>query len=245
MAVLTKKIFFSGSILTLTGIHIGGTNSSMAIGGPDKTVVRNPLDNRPYIPGSSLKGKMRSLIELAEGTITVAQGNPQIKYRPSNDPHTLSGMLFGTASGDTNQRPSRIIVRDGKLLSEAEEFTHTDLPYSETKTEVTIDRVTARANPRQIERVPAGARFELNLVLNVFESDDESRMIQGIWTALELVQDDYLGGNGSRGYGQIQITIDKITEKSAKYYKGGEPERDISLEVEIPGILRKTEASHT
>ena len=243
MAILKKKLIFSGTITTLTGIHIGGTNSSMAIGGPDKTVVRNPLDNKPYLPGSSIKGKMRALLELTEGTIRKDDGDKKIQHKPTFEISHLAAQLFGTASGNNNQRPSRLIVRDGKLLSDEKEFTNTDLPYSETKTEVTIDRVTARANPRQIERVPAGARFELNMVLNVFESDDESRLVKGIFHALQLVQDDYLGGNGSRGYGQISITIDSIHERNTNFYKGEGDELDISAQVDIPEIFQKNVSS--
>ena len=69
MTQLKKKIFIKGEIELLTGTHIGGTNSAMGIGGPDSTVVRNPIDNKPYIPGSSLKGKMRAMVEIADGTI--------------------------------------------------------------------------------------------------------------------------------------------------------------------------------
>lgn len=207
-----KKIIITGEITTKTGLHIGGTNASMNIGGPDKFVVRNPFDNKPYIPGSSLKGKMRSLLELMDGVINVEKGG----YGPTKDSSTRAGKLFGTV-GD-KQQPSRLIVRDCMIISSMEDFKNTDMPFTESKTEVSIDRITAKANPRTFERVPAGARFKLNMILNVF--DDEEEMLKDtLMVALKLVQDDYIGGNGSRGYGQIEISNLKFHEKTLKDYE--------------------------
>jgi CRISPR-associated protein Csm3 len=210
---LTKKIVYSGVITLKTGLHIGGTNAALNIGGPDKFVVRNPVNNIPYIPGSSLKGKMRSLVEIANGETN--------NGKPTNNPNAEAGQLFGI-SGDTDySRPSRLIVRDAELIIKDENlgidenfFSNTDLPYTESKTEVSIDRVTAKANPRTFERVPAGAKFSFNMVLNVFESDNENQLKKTLEQAIQLLHDDYLGGHGSRGYGQVQIEIFKEEEKS-------------------------------
>lgn len=203
---LIKKIIYTGTITLKTGLHIGGTNAALNIGGPDKFVVRNPINNVPYIPGSSLKGKMRALVELSKGCVSV---NNKGEARASEDPDSISGRLFGVATGKSNNRPSRLIVRDAELdLSEPELFANTDLPYTESKTEVAIDRVTAKANPRTFERVPAGAKFKLNMVLNIFEDEDEMQLKETLNLALRLLQDDYLGGHGSRGYGQVSIELD-------------------------------------
>lgn len=191
---LKKKIIYTGTIVLKTGLHIGGTNTALNIGGPDKFVVRNPITQLPYIPGSSLKGKMRSLIELAYGETN----NGSV----TKDPNTKAGKLFGVASEIDNGHPSRIIVRDGELKN-PEELSNTDLLYTESKTEVNINRITAKANPRTFERVPTGARFNLEMVLNVFDGDDEEELKSTIKKAIELLEDDYLGGNGSRGYGQV------------------------------------------
>ena len=59
---LEKKIIISGKIIAESGIMIGGNNTAFEIGGTDKQVVRNPINKMPYVPGSSLKGKMRSLL---------------------------------------------------------------------------------------------------------------------------------------------------------------------------------------
>ncbi len=202
---LKKKIIYTGTIVLKTGLHIGGTNTALNIGGPDKFVVRNPITQLPYIPGSSLKGKMRSLIELAYGETD----NGSV----TKDPNTKAGKLFGLSSDIENGHPSRIIVRDGELKN-PEELSNTDLLYTESKTEVTINRITAKAMPRTFERVPAGAKFNLEMVLNVFDGDDEDELKNTIKKAIELLEDDYLGGNGSRGYGQVKIKLNVPEEKT-------------------------------
>jgi len=216
---LIEKIEFRGSITLKTGLHIGGTNSSMQIGGIDKSVIRNPITNQPFIPGSSLKGKLRSLLEISTGNIKdVNMG--QVKNGPADA--GISADLFGNATNN-NQKPSRIIVRDCELLNASELLEKTEIPYTEGKTEVVIDRITSAASPRQIERVPAGARFELNMVLNIWEQDNNKEdLISNLFKALELLRDDYLGGSGSRGYGQISIEIDAILSKTSKDYYGVE-----------------------
>ena len=207
---LVKKIIYTGTITLKTGLHIGGTNAALNIGGPDKFVVRNPINNVPYIPGSSLKGKMRALVEIAKGCISDGKA--------SNDPKSLSGELFGVATGNSDNRPSRLIVRDAELdLSRPEMFDNTDLPYTESKTEVAIDRITAKANPRTFERVPAGAQFKLNMVLNIFEGENEQRLKETLQLAIRLLQDDYLGGHGSRGYGQVEIRLDSQDGRTETY----------------------------
>lgn len=219
---LQKKILYTGVITLKTGLHIGGTNAALNIGGPDKFVVRNPINNIPYIPGSSLKGKMRSLVEIANGDTK--------NGKPTNDPTTKSGALFGVSGDTENSRPSRLIVRDAEMFTEHDsdeelkiygltkkdvpDFSNTDLPYTESKTEVNIDRVTAKANPRTFERVPAGAKFKLNMVLNIFENEDEESLKKTLDQGIKLLQDDYLGGNGSRGYGHVIFENLKIESKT-------------------------------
>lgn len=208
MTKLLKKIIYTGTITLKTGLHIGGTNTALNIGGPDKFVVRNPLNNLPYIPGSSLKGKLRSLLELAYGCMTVDKNG---NCKASNNPKSESGRLFGVAANDGGQ-PSRLIVRDGEMIiHDIEKFNNTDLLYTESKTEANIDRVTSAANPRTYERVPAGAKFKLNMVLNIFDTDDEADLKKLLDEAIALLHDDYLGGSGSRGYGQV--VLDYSTEE--------------------------------
>lgn len=209
---LVKKIKFTATIELLSGLHIGGTNTSMAIGGVDNFVVRNPVDMKPYIPGSSLKGKMRSLLELAYGE---HRGGAV-----SDSTATRSGALFGVgaASRDLNAHPSRLIVRDAMWIDTAVNFDKTDLYLAESKTEVNIDRITSRANPRTQERVPRGAQFRFEAVLSIFENryrddngqetvekESEEQYREDIRKAIALLENDYLGGHGSRGYGHVHF----------------------------------------
>ncbi|HOV83959.1 MAG TPA: type III-A CRISPR-associated RAMP protein Csm3 [Paludibacteraceae bacterium] len=206
---LNKKINYTGTIVLKTGLHIGGTNSAMSIGGPDNFVVRNPLTNIPYIPGSSLKGKMRALIEISTGEVNE-------KGEASENPNGIAGKLFGVGA-NKGGHPSRLIVRDAELMIDDPEvdFNKTDLPYAESKTEVTINRVTAEANPRTFERVPAGAKFNLNMVLNIFEGEDENELKKTLNDAIQLLENDYLGGQGSRGYGQVKF--ENLKEEVIEY----------------------------
>lgn len=211
---LVKKIKYTAKIELLSGLHIGATNLAMAIGGVDSFVVRNPIDQKPYIPGSSLKGKMRSLLELANGEYS----NNGRGFSPCTDPTKPSGHLFGTSAGDTAQ-PSRIIIRDA-LMSDGQEekLRNTDLYLTEAKTEVAIDRITANANPRTNERVPKGVIFNFEAILDVFSTDDEKQLRDSFTKAVKLLEDDYLGGHGSRGYGHIRFTEWKEEEKYTDQY---------------------------
>lgn len=206
---LIKKVIYTGKIILKTGLHIGGTNANLNIGGPDKFVVRNPINNIPYIPGSSLKGKMRALVEIANGETNGG--------KPSNKITTKAGALFGVSGDNDSSHPSRLIVRDAELDIHACDFSNTDLPYTESKTEVCIDRITAKANPRTFERVPAGAQFKLNMVLNIFADEDEKELKETLNQAIKLLEDDYLGGHGSRGYGQVEIKLDNPEGEERTY----------------------------
>lgn len=219
-----KKIFISGKIIAKTGLHIGGTNIGMSIGSTDNTVVRNPITNEPYVPGSSIRGKMRSLLERLHGEFTTMQGS-DIQNGPLTDkPDHIICKVFGLpADKDKNpgKPPSRLIVRDGNLLNagELEASQEMDMPFTEIKTEVVIDRVTSMAMPRQLERVPAGAQFGLEMVLNVWEGDDEAKMLNLLFTGLTLMQNDYLGGHGGRGSGQVKVVLEKTREKTLKEFQ--------------------------
>lgn len=240
MTSLKKKIIISGIMKATTGLLIGGSNTAMGIGGPDKTVIRNPLTNKPYVPGSSLKGKMRSLLELTYGSF----GNKEmgkVKNGPGQDPAKITTVLFGSARGDEHQRPSRLIVRDGQLINGDDFMGKTDLPFTESKVEVVIDRLTSAAMPRTSERVPAGAEFSIEIVLNVMENDSfkESDLLDLMFKGLVLLQDDYLGGSGSRGSGRIKFHISKVEERSAEYYHSSDQTaKDITDTCGLPNELR-------
>ena len=161
-----------------TGLHIGASKDNLDIGGLDAPVLRDPVTRAPYVPGSSLKGKLRSLLERRRGMLTIRHSGQGHRHE-CTDPACPVCRLFGAAGGrDGDNIPARLIVRDS-LLTEAElellSAIDTGLQYTEWKFENALDRITAAANPRQLERVPAGARFTFELVYNVEAPQQEQR----------------------------------------------------------------------
>jgi len=224
---LHGRIILNGEIEALTGLHIGGSPGALAIGGVDLPVIRNPVDQRPYIPGSSLKGKMRSLWEKVKGvkqnrsigkgvSIHACEAKPDYEKCPVCQ-------IYGTLGQSDAAFPTRIVVRDVPLNAASLAEAKTDLPFSEVKWEAAIDRVTSAATPRQIERVPAGARFDgMQIVFNIYAQDDLTRFFD-VLTALQLVEDDYLGGHGSRGSGRVAFKKLRLYSKRADDYQNPEP----------------------
>lgn len=197
MEKLIKKIKISTTIELISGLHIGGNSESVEIGGIDNPVIKIATKkNQPYIPGSSLKGKMRCLLEQMAGSNKVG-GDPTINN------------LFGSA-GDKGG-PSKLIVRDAYLkkesLAELEQCPNLDMPYTEGKWENVIDRVKGTAeHPRQTERVPAGVSFTTEFIINVWNTDNETDLISILKQGINALENDYLGGSGSRGYGQVKFS---------------------------------------
>ena len=191
---MITKVRISGKIEVLTGMHIGGSSAFSAIGAVDSPVVRDVRSRLPMIPGSSLKGKMRALLAKKYNTAVV---------EPDNDAPCLID-LFGSAKKE-NIRCSRILFSD-MIMSNWDELKQPGLTSStEVKFENSIKRTTAVANPRQIERVIRGAEFPLDLI---YEMDTEEKMkmdFEIIRDGLRLLEYDYLGGNGSRGYGKVRF----------------------------------------
>ena len=210
MKQLVKKIKINTSITLVTGLHIGGNSENVEIGGIDNPVIKlASKDNVPYIPGSSLKGKMRCLLEQAAGA-------PQVGM--DDKVNNLFGITENKTLRTSNQ-PSKIIVRDA-MLSEASkkmllDCDNLDMPYTENKFENVIDRVKGVAeHPRQTERVPAGAVFNAEFILNIWDDDDEQELMALFEKGIRLLENDYLGGSGSRGYGQVKFGEFKRAELS-------------------------------
>ena len=224
---LRGRIFIEFDIETVTGLHIGGSDSGVAIGGVDKIVIRDPMTDRPYIPGSSLKGKIRSLLEKYQGLKQNKKiGKVYIHTCEKHDAYQKCAVcqIFGIPGGfvkDIEEKnkaggPTRLIVRD-VLMSKYEadriqREARMDMPFTEVKSEVAIDRVTSAASPRQMERVIAGTVFnDGQMILNIFDIDDKgaSANVEYLHTIIEgmqLLEDDYLGGLGSRGSGRIRFS---------------------------------------
>lgn len=235
---LKYNVFIDFEIELLTGLHIGGTNASVQIGGVDKSVIRNPLNDEPYIPGSSLRGKMRSSLEKALNLELNQRIGAQVTIHTAKDDKEYLkspvAQIFGVTGENDFARPARLIVRDVPLSAKTKEESRKrklDLPYSEIKTEVAIDRITSAATPRKLERVPAGSIFGPgSMVFSVYDDDLEKRneLFDTIIQGMRLVEDSYLGGNGSRGSGQIRfinlVFHARDTEKYGEKRKLGEAE---------------------
>lgn len=225
---LYGKVQLKGVMRALTGLHIGGSKESLDIGGIDAPILRHPVTLEPYIPGSSLKGKMRSLLEL----MFYAEGKVEIKATRENQKKPMYMhicedwdsaakcpvcRLFGS-SGDFNF-PSRLRVRDLRLT---EVFRNQSEYWEEYKSENAIDRITSMADPRTIERVPEGIEFEFEIVYNVEKKEDLKDDLLNLLTAMQILEDDYLGGYGSRGYGKVQFNFSNVIAKPLSYYLGNE-----------------------
>ena len=215
---LTNIREIKGTIHVLTGLHIGSGNAEMHIGGSDNPVIRDPHTNQPYIPGSSLKGKIRSLLEWRAGLAAINGGKPMGYSALSKAPdkkearHILQ--LFGVSDQlDKEQSleigPSRLAFRDC-LLDEAwvTKIREKSLPLTETKMENTIDRVRGVAeHPRNTERVPAGAVFQFSLIVKVLDMDGPD-LLDALFIGMKLLEMDSLGGSGSRGYGRVKFHLE-------------------------------------
>lgn len=192
---MLAKIEISGTLEVVTGLHIGGSSAFSAIGAVDSPVVKDTRTNQPMIPGSSLKGKMRSLL--------AKRYNEFKAEKPDDDAECLTD-LFGSAKKG-QVKTSRLLFTD-MFLENMDELKRAGLTgATEVKFENSIFRATAVANPRQIERVVRGAVFPLQLI---YEVEDEEKMISDfkiLKEGFELLEYDYLGGNGSRGYGRVKI----------------------------------------
>lgn len=194
------KIKIEGTIELKTGLHIGGDDSFSAIGAIDSPVVRDPLTREPIIPGSSLKGKMRSLLAREMGTTPAGK-----TAGFENDCREIK-RLFGSSSPTSNAegtgiQMSRLQFGDCFLINKG------DLPQIfETKFENTIDRLTSVANPRQIERVIRGAKFKVEIIYNVEDESEVEEDFKNIAKAIRLLENDYLGGGGTRGSGRVSFT---------------------------------------
>lgn len=226
---LYGRIILEGDIEAVTGLHIGGSPGALAIGGVDLPVIRNAVNQVPYIPGSSLKGKMRSLWEKSTGAEQNRSIGKGVTIHACEQKEAYERcpvcQIYGTLGQSDAAFPTRIIVRDVPLAEASLKDVRTDMPFTEVKWEAAIDRVTSAATPRQIERVPAGAVFsQMQIVFNIYEPGDIERFLD-VLTALQLVEDDYLGGQGSRGSGRVAFKNLKMTCKSTSDYDQGQEKK--------------------
>lgn len=223
MAKFIGNIIIRGKIECLTGLHIGAGKDTMEIGGVDSPVVRDPVSRLPYIPGSSLKGKMRSLLEFATGKV----GNGDIHTCNRADCEVCRP--FGSSAQEARTcGPTRLLVRDAYPDEETKkkwEDLDSELMFTEMKSENYIDRITSAANPRFIERVVKGSKFDLEMVYGVYDVDGHNDLdfFEQVVLAMRMFEDSSLGGNGSRGYGQVRMKFaPPVFVDAGDYRKGGE-----------------------
>ena len=196
---LQGKISNTGKLKIITGMHIGGSSDFAPIGAVDSPFIRDPFTHAPIIPGSSIKGKLRTLLakmHCKDYLLNTVDKDDEVIAR-----------LFG-ASGNSFACPARLQFFDLFVTQETiDNFNaiETDTYVGEVKFENTISRTTGVANPRQIERVPAGAVFNFKLVYNVERVEEVEQDLQTLKEAFELLENDYLGGHGSRGYGRVKL----------------------------------------
>ena len=184
----------------LTGLHIGGSTDTFDIGGADSTVIKNPLTHEPYIPGSSIKGKLRSLLTQKYGNVSVKNKDSEILLEKDE-----IRCLFEPVSTSDDLKVSRCIFRDAYLTDESKEELQKHLGLG-TFTEIRIYLLKGTpANPRFIERVPRGAKFNGEIILQIYEGDNAEQLKEVINEALKMLELNYLGGSGTRGYGRVDI----------------------------------------
>jgi CRISPR-associated protein Csm3 len=239
------KYIISADIVLKTGLHIGGTEEGFDIGGIDNPVIKDKVSGLPYIPGSSLKGKMRSLLEWAyfdpsdeKGkTIQISKNNKgEWEGKLCNDPTHPIGIVFGVAAESHKEDlpgPTRLTVRDalphekvelndGSHKSQIEiwEAAMGEKIFTEAKTENAIDRLTSAANPRSMERIPAESVFKVTFIYDLYRPEDRNHL-KLLFEGMRLLEDSYLGGGGTRGSGQIKFENLTIQAKDRSSYVGG------------------------
>ena len=232
MYTLKGKLLIKGTIKLITGLHIGTSGDFSAIGAVDTIVIRDSVTNKPMIPGSSLKGKMRYLLARTKY-------NSSLETKEIKEENECIKRLFGSSDPIIT---SRLQFQDSLLSNKSiEEFKEVefDLPYTEIKYENTINRATGIANPRQLERVPAGSEFDLKIVYNIEKIEDFKEDMKNILLMMDVLEDDYLGGHGTRGYGRIKF---KNLSLELKTYTEENEKELTTIEKEINNFRKELES---
>jgi CRISPR-associated protein Csm3 len=255
---LIGKLILEGEMHCETGLHVGAGKGSLEIGGADNPVVKD-AHGRPYVPGSTLRGRIRALLEQATGMAVPSElvfiskrKGQEVRIHQSDRPDDEICVLFGRSPGRMEKvgggdiessaaTPSRLSVFDAPLVPDsitAQMRETLDDELTEVKSENAIDRITSQANPRTLERVPAGARFKVRMVLDLLCAED-SALPQLVLQGLRLLEDDALGGGGSRGSGRVSFDNLKLTWRGREYYASGAEERELAAGANL-AALQKT-----
>ncbi len=251
---LIGKLIVDGEIACQTGLHIGAGKGSLDIGGADNPVVKDSY-GMPYIPGSSLRGRLRSLLEQASGLAVPSQlvylsrrRGQEVRIHQSSDPADEICLLFGRNPGRMDKvqgeaieggaTPARLAIYDAPLDPDsitAQMRENLDDEITEIKSENAIDRITAQSTPRTLERVPAGARFKFRLVLDILCEEDKA-LAARVAEGLRLLEDDALGGGGSRGSGRVKFSGLNVAWRGRGYYATGAAEASLATGLDAGGL---------
>jgi len=253
------KVVLEGELHCETGLHIGAGKGSLEIGGADNPVVKDAF-GRPYIPGSSLRGKMRSLLEQASGLAVTSElvylskrKGQEVRIHQSDRPDDEICILFGRSPGRMEKvagesiessaaTPARLTVYDAPLDQASitpQMRENLDDELTEVKSENAVDRITSQANPRTLERVPAGARFHVKMIVDVLCEEDK-QLVGRLAQALRLLEDDALGGGGSRGSGRVRFANLRLVWRSSTFYAGGGAEAELLANAPIGDLQALT-----
>jgi len=247
--IFVGKVFLRGEIELKTGLHIGGAEPAIQIG-EVTPVIKDPFTGLPYIPGSSLKGKLRSILETFGERKLNGKAEKVSLNRNIGTPrnpiwiHCCESLnealncdvcrLFGTTGeGRTAERrtsenfPAPLVIRDCLFKRRPLEAS-LESPI-EVKIENALDRITANSNPRRIERVVPGTVFDLEVVYEVAALGDDKQIyfpyhfeedLKNLFTCMEILQAQGLGGFSSRGYGKVKFIFNEFSAMSLEYFKG-------------------------
>jgi CRISPR-associated protein Csm3 len=254
---LIGKLILEGELHCETGLHIGAGKGSLEIGGSDNPVVKD-AHGHPYIPGSSLRGKIRSLLEQFSGAAVPSElvylsrrKGQEVRIHQSDRPDDDICLLFGRNAGrmervtgepvdSHNASPARLAVFDAPLEMESITVSmreNLDDELTEVKSENAIDRITSQANPRTLERVPAGARFRVRFILDVL-CDEDAPLFGQLVQGLRLLEDDTLGGGGSRGSGRVRFANLKLIWRNREYYASGGPPKELVSGADVAALQK-------
>ena len=243
---LIGKLILEGEMHCETGLHVGAGKGSLEIGGSDNPVTKDAF-GRPYVPGSTLRGKVRSLLEQASGMVVPSElvylsrrKGQEVRIHQSDRPDDEICLLFGRSPGrmervagehleSSQATPARLAVFDAPLDPESitpQMRENLDDELTEVKSENAIDRITSQANPRTLERVPAGARFRVRFLVDILCEEDKP-LLALLAQGLRLLEDDALGGGGSRGSGRVRFASLRLAWRKRAYYAAGAPEEEL------------------
>jgi len=237
------KLILEADLHCETGLHIGAGKGTLEIGGADNPVAKDSR-GRPYIPGSSLRGAMRHALERLNGVkpeelvhLSRRRGQ-EVRIHQSDRPGDEIGLLFGRTGDGGAFAPSRLSVSDAVL--DADSITpqmreYLDDELTEVKSETAIDRLTAQSASRTLERVPAGAKFRVRIVMDVLCPEDKE-LIAPLIQALRLVEDSGLGGGRSRGSGRVRFSNAAASWRSKDYYLNGSGAKDVATAADLASL---------